>query len=84
MGEDDAAVARVARGFMDKTQGADEADPWVVALALSLVEQGKRVTVITEDRRDRLNKTSIQSVCGLLGIPGISIVAFLQHNGYLP
>jgi hypothetical protein len=68
----------------DKAQGADEADPWVVGLALSLIEDGNRSTVITEDRRDRLNKTSIQSACGLLNIPAISIVAFLQFKQYVP
>ena len=68
----------------DKARGTDEADPWVVGLALSLMDQGDRVTVITEDRRDRLNKTSIQSACGLLSIPAISVVAFLQFKQYLP
>ena len=68
----------------DKAQGADEADPWVVGLALSIIESGSRATVITEDRRDRLNKTSIQSACGLLNIPAISIVAFLQFKRLVP
>lgn len=68
----------------DKVQGADEADPWVVGLELSLLQQGNRVAVITEDRRDRLNKMSIQSACGLLNIPAISMVAFLQFKQYIP
>jgi hypothetical protein len=68
----------------DKAQGADEADPWVVGLALSIIESGSRATVITEDRRDRLNKTSNQSACGLLNIPAISIVAFLQFKRLVP
>src|SRR5258706_1411067 len=67
----------------DKAQGADEADPWVVGLALSVIEGGSRATVITEDRRDRLNKTSIQSACGLLNIPAISVVAFLQIKRFV-
>jgi hypothetical protein len=66
----------------DKTSGPDEADPWVVALALSFLEDGRAVTVITEDRNDRLDKTSVQSACGLLGIPAMSIVAFLQYKGF--
>ena len=68
----------------DKAHGADEADPWVVGLALSVIETGYRVTVITEDRTDRLNKTSIRSACGLLNIPTISVVAFLQFKRFVP
>jgi hypothetical protein len=34
----------------DKVSPVDEADPYVVALALALVESGNAVTVITEDR----------------------------------
>src|ERR1044071_7515938 len=68
----------------DKVHGADEADPWVVGLALSVIESGSRATVITEDRRDRLNKTSIQSACGLLNVPAIFVVEFLQHKGFVP
>ena len=79
-------VLEVAPNLVDKEKisGPDQADPWVVALALSLVEGGRAVTVITEDRNDRLDKTSVQSACGLLGIPAMSITAFLQHKGYWP
>jgi hypothetical protein len=68
----------------DKVTGRDEADPYVVGLALELHESGRRVTVITEDRVDRPDKMSMQSACGLLELPAVSMRVFLDHQGIWP
>lgn len=65
----------------DKTSGEDDADPYVVGLAHKLLMEGRHVTVVTDDRRDQPDKISIQSACGLMGIPAMSMRAFLGHLG---
>lgn len=84
-----AAVARVVEVVenlvdYDKPSPVDDADPYVVALALHLAESGRVVTVITEDRNDRADKTSMQSACALLGLPALTIRVFLKHSGIWP
>ncbi len=75
------AVLDVVPDLVDrhKVSGADDADPYVVALAHKLLTEQLQVTVVSDDRKDQPDKTSIQSACGLLGIPAISMRAFLGH-----
>jgi hypothetical protein len=63
----------------EKTTGAEEADPYVIALALTLREWGRDVTVVTEDRVDKPGKMSLGTACGLCGIPTVPLEAFLAH-----
>lgn len=65
----------------DKPAGADEADPYILALALKLSQDGHLVTVITEERKDRPDKMSLNTACGLLRLPCVPIVAFLESEG---
>jgi hypothetical protein len=65
----------------DKASGADDADPYVVALALKLRNDGRRVTVVTEDRRDEAYKMSVQTACGLMEIPAITIRGLAHKLG---
>jgi hypothetical protein len=68
----------------NKTSTTDEADPYVLGLALKLLRQGETVTVITEETRDSPVKTSMSSACGLMRIPSISIRVFLARYGIWP
>lgn len=65
----------------DKPSGQDEADPYVLALALQLQEDGMDVTVITEERNDKPKKLSLNTACGLLKIPCVPIAPFLGRRG---
>ena len=48
---------------------SDPADPYVLALALQLWRENKRVCVVTQDIVDRLPlKISIRSACARLGL----------------
>jgi hypothetical protein len=66
----------------DKT-GVDEADPYVLGLAMSLKDQGE-VTVITEERKDRPGKMSLNTACGLLRLYCLSMEPFLAQQGIWP
>ncbi len=67
-----------------KTSTTDEADPYVVGLALKLSREGETITVITEETRDSPDKTSMNSACGIMRIPSISIRVFLARQGIWP
>ena len=68
----------------DKPSPGEDADPYVVGLALRLVQCGQSVSVITEERNDRAEKTSMGSACALLGLPALSLRVFLRHVGIWP
>jgi Domain of unknown function (DUF4411) len=64
--------------------GTDEADPYVLALAIRLVKT-VQVKVLTQERRDRPDKMSMTTACGILGLPALPMMAFLNREGiWLP
>ena len=67
----------------DKATGVDEADPYVLALALHL-KQGSDVMVLTEERRDSPKKLSMASACGLLRFFCLSIEPFMAQQKIWP
>jgi hypothetical protein len=69
---------------VNKTSTTDEADPYVVGLALKLSRAGETVTVVTEETRDSPAKTSMNSACGIMRIPSLSIRVFLARQKIWP
>jgi hypothetical protein len=67
----------------DKT-GADEADPHILALSVYLTDEGFTVTVVTEDRKDRPDKISLNTACGILRVPCLPVKIFLRRLGIWP
>jgi hypothetical protein len=61
----------------DKDSGEDEADPYVLAAARKLRATGIDARVVTEEIRDYPSKMSMNTACGLLGIPCVHLKAFL-------
>lgn len=68
--------------FSDPDKEIDDADPYVVALACQLRDQGKIPCVVTEDIVDRKTK-AIFSVCTEEKINCIDIREFLSRLGVL-
>jgi hypothetical protein len=68
----------------NKSTGADEADPHVLALAYYLKKQGALATVLTEETRNRPDKLSVSSACGLLRIYCLPIEPYLREQGLWP
>jgi hypothetical protein len=60
--------------------GIEDADPYVLAMAMHLDRQGYRPTVVTEDRKDRPDKMSLATACGVLHIPSVPLLAFLAQQ----
>ena len=75
-----AKVMSVAGEMVDVNKPGEDADPWVVALALRLRDGGHSVCVVTEDVIDRTS-ISIATACDRLRIPWRPMRDFLQHCG---
>ena len=65
----------------EKLGGVEEADIYVLALGIHLQQQGKIVTVVTEEKNDEPDKLSLNSACGLLGLPSLPMRPFLRSRG---
>jgi hypothetical protein len=63
--------------------GVEEADSHILSLALCLIQEGSQATVITEERRDRPNKLSLNTACSLLKIPCLRMYRFLIQQNIL-
>ena len=62
----------------DKDAGRDEADPYVLATAMKLRNEETDARVVTEERRDTDKKMSVNTAAGILGLPSVPLLAFLQ------
>ncbi len=70
--------------LVDADSTREQADPYVVALALEMGSGdlfAPNVTVITEDRRDKPTKLSLATAAGLHRIPTLPLRAFLASMG---
>jgi hypothetical protein len=65
----------------DKDSGEDEADPYVLALALKLRRQGIDARIVTEERKDRDRKISMNTAAGELGIPPVPLRSLMRSEG---
>ncbi len=69
----------------DKSGGAEEADPYVLALAVELQRGGASVTIITQERDiDKPGKLVAVNRRGLQRIPAVTMLPFLRSRGFLP
>ena len=71
-------VMSVAPDVVDVNKPGEDADPWVLALALQLKGDGHTVCIVTEDIVDR-TRISIATACGRLSIDWCGIRKFLSH-----
>jgi len=65
----------------DKDTGVEEADPYVLALAVRLRDGGSDARIVTEEKNDTLRKMSLRTAAGLVGVPSVPLRAFLQFEG---
>ena len=66
----------------EKDGGAEEADPYILGMALKLKNAGfKDVRVVTEENKDTPRKTSLRTAAGVLGLASVPLRAFLNLEG---
>jgi hypothetical protein len=68
----------------DKVSAVDQADPYVIALAQCLANDGCNPTVITNDFRNNPKKTSLSAGAGVFRFPAVPLLLFLQTQRLLP
>jgi hypothetical protein len=64
----------------NKDTGVEEADPYLLAVAVRLRVGGKDARVVTEEIKDTPAKMSLNTACGLVGVPSVPLRAFLQFE----
>lgn len=62
----------------EKDSGVDEADPYVLAMAVRLRASGVDARVVTQETRDFPTKLSLNTAAGVLGIPSVPLRGFLR------
>ena len=77
------AVLEIVPDILDpmKESGTDEADPYVLALAKRLRDDGVDARVVTEETRNYLRKLSLNTACGMLGIPSVPLLGLVRAEG---
>jgi len=73
-------VMSQAGEVVDPNKTKDDADPYVLALALQLLGDGYDARVVTEDRVDR-NRIAVTTACDRLAISHCSVRDFLTDLG---
>jgi hypothetical protein len=74
-------LAHVPEVIDASKEGTEEADPYVLAMAVALRESGADARVVTEEFKTTVRKMPLGSAAGFLGIPSVSIRTMLKFEG---
>jgi hypothetical protein len=86
-------LLKVAPDLLDPDIPHDQADPYVIALALAMrteeltfdmIDGGIEVTIVTEDRKDKPSKLSLTTAAGMVGVPVVPLFALVRIGGISP
>lgn len=79
------AVLAVVPDILDpqKDSGADEADPYVLAMAVKWKAGGDDVRLVTQETKDKPGKTSLNTAAGMLAVPCVPLAGFIRVEGIL-
>jgi len=71
--------------LIDNTKsGEDQADPYIIAVALRLREEEHTPTIITNDTSNKPLHTALSSAAGLFGFPSVPMALFLADQNLYP
>jgi hypothetical protein len=72
------AVLAIAAELLDPDKSDEQADPYVLAVAIDVRGLGFDVTVVTDDFRDKPGKLSLATAAGMLGVPSVPLGGFAR------
>lgn len=75
------SVLAVAPTLVDADATQEQADPYVLALALETRDLFQRPRIVTDDRRDKPGKLSLATAAGMLDVATVPLKAFLSLEG---
>ena len=81
--DDVKAILALVPDILDprKDSGVDEADPYVIAVAMRLRTDGRDARVVVQETKDTPTKLSLNTACGMLGIPSVPLLGMLRTEG---
>ena len=77
-------LAQVPEVLDPDKEGVEEADSYVLAMALELLISGTDVRVVTEEFKTTTKKMPLGSAAGFLRIPSVSLKTMLKFEGITP
>jgi hypothetical protein len=78
-------LARVENLIDPSKSGEDQADPYIIAVALRLRDgDGHTPTIITNDTSNKPLHTALSSAAGLFGFPSVPMALFLADMNLYP
>lgn len=69
-------VLAIAPDLVDADKADDQADPYVLAVAIDVRGLGFDVTVVTDDYREKPGKISLSTAAGMLRVPSVTLEGF--------
>ena len=75
-----AVLAEVPEVLDPDKEGVEEADPYVLAMALELRDD-RDMRVVTEEFKTTTRKMPLGSAAGYLGIPSVSLKTLVKFEG---
>lgn len=63
-----------------KDSGADEADPYVLAMARQIKARGDDARIVTQETKDNPDKMSLNTAAGILGIASVPLLGFTHFE----
>lgn len=78
------AVLAVVPDVLDphKDSGAEEADPYVLAMAVKLKATEADVRIVTQETKDKPGKTSLRTAAGILNQVTVPFMGFRRVEGF--
>lgn len=69
--------------LIDVDSPNEQADPYVLAVAVDLQISGFRVCIITDDRKDKPKKLSLATAGGIFMVATVPLLGFMRGEGLL-
>lgn len=70
--------------LLDPDKPEEQADPYVLAVAIDLKIGGFDVCVVTDDRKDKPTKLSLATATGMFQVPSVPLHAFVRGEKLYP
>jgi hypothetical protein len=75
-------MASDAKAVVDPNKTREDADPYIVAQALQLMDAGYEVRVVTEDHQDNPTRIALTQACEICSVEWIRLDQFLKDIGF--
>jgi hypothetical protein len=75
-------MASGAAAVVDPNKTKEDGDPYLIAMALELTDQGHTCCVVTDDVKDNPTRIALATACSLLSVRWCTLSDFLICMGF--